>query len=135
MAKKKLDPQVQRMMESFNRKPTAAEEADFYRRNAGGPMVMTSLTRGSGGFRRNFSAHIEAYEVYHRAQYFDRKFAEERRTFHHEHIRAYGIIQSHEWLKNRKYQPHHSEHCRAYFYHLHPQHRTADMLNPFKLDP
>ena len=40
MAKKKIDPKVQRMMESFNRKPTAAEEADFYRRNAGGPMVM-----------------------------------------------------------------------------------------------
>ena len=48
MAKKKIDPQVQRMMESFNRKPTAAEEADFYKRNAGGPMAMTSLTRGRG---------------------------------------------------------------------------------------
>ena len=27
---------------------TAEEEADFYRRNAGGPVAMTSLTRGRG---------------------------------------------------------------------------------------
>jgi hypothetical protein len=63
MAKKKIDPQVQRMMESFNRTPTAAEEADFYRRNAGGPMVMTSMTRGRGafGYVGHHDRHIMSY--------------------------------------------------------------------------
>lgn len=61
MAKKKFDPQVQRMMESFNRKPTAAEEADFYRRNAGGPLVMTSLTRGRGAF--GYVGHHDAHMI------------------------------------------------------------------------
>ena len=133
MAKKKIDPKVQRMMDSFNRKPTAAEEADFYRRNAGGPMAMTSLTRGNGMLGTVPYAHVQSYEVYQRAQYFDRQRDEEWSTYHHAHIVAYGMVQSREWLSRQKYQ--HDAHWRAWFYHLHPQHRTADMLNPFLLDP
>ena len=135
MAKKKIDPKVQRMMDSFNRKPTAAEEADFYRRNAGGPVAMTSLTRGNGMLGTIPYAHVMAYHSHLLFEENTRKVAERRRTFHHDHIEAWGVIQSREWLKNRKYQPEHGEHCIAYFYHLHPQHRTADMLNPFLLDP
>jgi hypothetical protein len=111
-------------------------EADFYRRNAGGPVAMTSLTRGRGYFGSfEPAAHVQSYEVYHRAQDFDRKLAERRRTEHRDHIEAYGVIQSREWLMNRQHQPEHGEHCIAYFYHLHPQHKPAWMLNPFLLDP
>jgi hypothetical protein len=133
MAKKKIDPKVQRMMDNVNRTPTVAEEADFYKRNAGGPMVMTSMTRGDGAFRRHFSAHVEAYDCYHRAQYFDRKFAEGRRTFHHEHIAAYSTVYWAEWARRQQHP--HTEHIRAWFYHLHPQHKQAWRLNPFLLDP
>ena len=94
MAKKKIDPQVQRMMDSFNRKPTAAEEADFYRRNAGGPLVMTSLTRGNGMLGTIPYAHVMAYNSYQTGQYFDRQRDVRRRTEHHDHIEAWGVIQS-----------------------------------------
>ena len=91
------------MMESFNRKPTAAEEADFYRRNAGGPMAMTSMTRGRG-YSGTYepAAHVAAYRSYELAQYFDRKRDEEWSTYHHAHIIAYGIVQSREWLSRKK---------------------------------
>jgi len=107
MAKKKIDPQVQRMMESFNRKPTAAEEADFYKRNAGGPLVMTSLTRGRG-YLGNFGepdAHIAAYRSHELAEYFDRQRDERRRTFHEAHIDAYWIQWSYDFLARQKH-PH-----------------------------
>lgn len=50
-------------VESFNRKPTAAEEADFYRRNAGGPVAMTSMTRGRGalGYQGQYDLHLLPY--------------------------------------------------------------------------
>jgi hypothetical protein len=131
--KKKLDPKVQQMIESFNRKPTAAEEADFYKRNAGGPMVMTSLTRGNGMLGTVPYARVMAYHSHQLAEENKHKLAERRRTFHDAHVDAYWVQWSYDFLAQQKHP--HTEHIRAYFYHLHPQHRTVDMLNPFLLDP
>jgi hypothetical protein len=103
MAKKKIDPQVQRMMmDSFNRKPTAAAEADFYRRNAGGPMVMRSLTRGNGILGTIPYAHITTYHAHLLAEENKRRLAEERRTFHEAHIDAYWVQWSHDFMARRK---------------------------------
>jgi hypothetical protein len=135
MAKKKLDPRVQRMIESFNRKPTAAEEADFYRRNAGGPIATyPSLTRGRG-FLNSFQpdAHLGAYWSHLLAEKNARRLAEERRTYHHAHIDAFNVVYWTEWQGRQQHQ--HSAHWLAWFYHLHPQHRPAWMLNPFLIDP
>ena len=128
MAKKKLDPQVQRMMESFNRKPTAAEEADFYKRNAGGPMAMTSLTRGRV-FLGNWEpdAHIAAYYFYEKRHQYEREWArlaERRRTYHDEHVHAFFAV------RTRAHEA-----ALARFYERRPDLRPADMLNPFLLDP
>jgi hypothetical protein len=43
---------------------TKAEEDDFYRRNAGGPVAMTSLTRGRGfsGVVGDHDCHVGAYQ-------------------------------------------------------------------------
>jgi hypothetical protein len=121
------------MMKSFNRKPTAAEEADFYRRNAGGPVAMTSMTRGRGYFGTfEPAAHVAAYHSRELGQRFDRERDEKRRTYHEAHIDAYGVVYWTEWLSRQKYQ--HDAHCLARFYHLHPQHRPAWMLNPFLVD-
>jgi hypothetical protein len=140
MAKeKKLDPRVQWMVESFNREPTAAEEADFYRRNAGGPIAAyPSLTRGRG-FLNSFQpdAHLGAYWSHQLAQQLDREEEEVRGTYHHAHIDAFEAVHAVEWVRDfmARMQHQHSEHCRAYFYHLHPHHRPAWMLNPFLIDP
>jgi hypothetical protein len=135
MAKKKIDPQVQRMMESFNRKPTAAEETDFYRRNAGGPMVMTSLTRGNGVLGTVPYAHVMAYHSHQLAEENKHKLAEELRTYHEAHIVAWrkAVYWPERQMQHQNTQ--HAYHCVTRFYHLHPHHRPAWMLNPFLLDP
>jgi hypothetical protein len=75
MAKKKIDPRVQRMIESFNRKPTLEEEADFYRRNAGGPIATyPSLTRGRGvvsGIVGDYDWHVGTRRAFFRAKEID----------------------------------------------------------------
>jgi hypothetical protein len=137
--KKKLDPKLQQWIENFNRKPTAAEETDFYRRNAGGPMVMTSLTRGRGfsGVFGDHDDHVGAYRARQLAQRLDRAEAEERRTYYDAHICAWGrAVYWPDWQAQQQHTQH-AEHCVARFYHLHlhPHHRPAWRLNPFLIDP
>jgi hypothetical protein len=69
---------------------TAEEEADFYRRNAGGPVGMTSLTRGRG-FLGDFQpdAHLADYTSYHQGLRVDADIARRRLTYHDAHIWAW----------------------------------------------
>ena len=80
-----------------------AEEADFYRRNAGGPVAMTSMTRGRG-FLGSFQPdkHLAAYYAYELGQRVQREQAEERRTYHHAHIDAFLVVWWAEWLRKQK---------------------------------
>ena len=76
-------PCSRRAWKSASEKCPTQTEDEFFKRIGGGPVAMTSMTRGRG-FLNSF-------------------------------------------------QP--DAHCLAYFYHLHPEHRTVDVLNPFQLDP
>jgi hypothetical protein len=113
-------------------------EDDFYRRNAGGPVAMTSLTRGRG-FLWNFQPddHLGAYWTYEEEQLVQRELAEEQRTYHHAHIDAYDAVHAAEWLRDfeARRPPPHDAHWFAWFYHRYPHHRPAWMLNPFLIDP
>jgi hypothetical protein len=61
-----------------------------------------------------------------------RELAERRRTERHDHIDAYAVVWSREFMARQRYQ--YDVHWRAWIYHLHPEHRPAWMLNPFLVD-
>jgi hypothetical protein len=75
-------------------------------------------------------AHVMAYHSHQLAEENKRKLAERRRTFHDAHVDAYWVQWSHDFMAQTK--PEYGAHCVAYFYHLHPQHKPAWMLGPFK---
>ena len=57
---------------------TKAEEADFYRRNAGGPVAMTSPTRGRGFLGANppqYDWHLMAKRTHEIAMEFEEHYA------------------------------------------------------------